>query len=705
MIVNPILEAISNVSAMPGTPFVGQSVAVQRGLGGFAATLAGAKGLSSPSLATASEVEGTDTDKGEAIAGKTATTANLNVGSASPLPRKSSNNTLSGAANLFPAPVPGFLPAMEIQIPVLQPILPSLTESGLVHNAVSAEISVLVTSASAVSGAASQNIAASFATSEQTLDTAGRASNQLEGADESAFFEAGAPSSNERLSVTASVGGWNGFENLGSAELERRAPSIPSVAPASGVGQPAWSAILPDAVGEIRSTEFAADSPATKAQGTTTQSDEIAESAGRAPAFLAANSGAGTAGPPLASATALQVGQASVSNGIAPDAAAGNEFPAESGTGPALSGTGDERISGLPIVNPAMQLAGGRAPLRLAGAGVAGVVASPGRGAGQSAAAHSSIPASPWLAESGSGNGLAVAAETPFSVFFSGPGPGTESAASALPKIILPVTGTAIRNIHEGSGNAVSAKPPTGGFESGIPQDATAKNNKDTGDGTGNGSLPAATALRGDADLSTASAPITGSQPAAAPVAALPVSSAVVPPLGEQATLTADSSRPDPVQVAPPGSQAGLGVPQTPVAVPGPVQVAQLVTRLGQSEMRIGMNTSAFGSVEVRTVVRASDVGLVIGSEKGDLRTLLANDMPGISNALQQQNLRLNSVNFMQGFAFSSNSSGGGGSQQHSFVPMRGPANSMLSGAAVEDSMEVAAGEFDGGRGSLSILA
>jgi hypothetical protein len=118
------------------------------------------------------------------------------------------------------------------------------------------------------------------------------------------------------------------------------------------------------------------------------------------------------------------------------------------------------------------------------------------------------------------------------------------------------------------------------------------------------------------------------------------------------------------------------------------------------------MNTSAFGSVEVRAVVHASDVGLVIGSEKGDLRSLMANDMPAIANTLQQQSLRLNSVNFMQGFAFSNNASGGGDSQQRSFVPARAFAGSALSDVAGEDSVEsLAAGEFGGGSNSLSILA
>jgi hypothetical protein len=98
--------------------------------------------------------------------------------------------------------------------------------------------------------------------------------------------------------------------------------------------------------------------------------------------------------------------------------------------------------------------------------------------------------------------------------------------------------------------------------------------------------------------------------------------------------------------------------------------MAQMIDRVGQAEMRVGMNTSAFGNVEVRTVVHASDVGLTIGSEKGDLRGLLANDMTAISNSLQQQNLRLNNVSFMQGYASANPGGGGGDSQpQRSWVP------------------------------------
>jgi hypothetical protein len=97
--------------------------------------------------------------------------------------------------------------------------------------------------------------------------------------------------------------------------------------------------------------------------------------------------------------------------------------------------------------------------------------------------------------------------------------------------------------------------------------------------------------------------------------------------------------------------------------------MAQIVSKAAQSEMRIGLNTSAFGSVEVRTVVRANDVGVLIGSERGDLRSLLANELPGIAQSLQQQNLRLSQVNFHQSFAFSNNTSSGGNSQPRSYLP------------------------------------
>jgi hypothetical protein len=138
----------------------------------------------------------------------------------------------------------------------------------------------------------------------------------------------------------------------------------------------------------------------------------------------------------------------------------------------------------------------------------------------------------------------------------------------------------------------------------------------------------------------------------------------------------------------------------------GPVQMAQIVSKATQAEMRVGLSTSAFGNVEVRTVVHASEVGLVIGSERGDLRTLLGNEIPGIANTLQQQNLRLNEVNFHQGSTFSSNSSSGGESQSRSFAPPPLPAHSRAEGNNGDTSTEPVVAEASGRRHTgLNILA
>jgi flagellar hook-length control protein FliK len=139
---------------------------------------------------------------------------------------------------------------------------------------------------------------------------------------------------------------------------------------------------------------------------------------------------------------------------------------------------------------------------------------------------------------------------------------------------------------------------------------------------------------------------------------------------------------------------------------PGPVQMAQMVDKAAQSEMRIGLNTSAFGSVEVHTVVHAGDVGVVIGSEKGDLRSLLSNDIPGISTTLQQQNLRLTQVSFhQQGFAFSSDSFSRGNPQPRSFASRPNSSSISQTDAPATETCTSADSWSIGSSAGLSVLA
>ena len=114
----------------------------------------------------------------------------------------------------------------------------------------------------------------------------------------------------------------------------------------------------------------------------------------------------------------------------------------------------------------------------------------------------------------------------------------------------------------------------------------------------------------------------------------------------------------DPPPLRPPGA-SGL-------------QLARIVNGMAQSEMHIGLRTSSFGNVEVHTVVRDSQVGLAVGSEKGDLRTFLTSEVLGLQNSFRQQDLRFDTINFLSpgtnansGFSAGSNSQSGRQDQRH----------------------------------------
>lgn len=210
------------------------------------------------------------------------------------------------------------------------------------------------------------------------------------------------------------------------------------------------------------------------------------------------------------------------------------------------------------------------------------------------------------------------------------------------------------------------------------------------------------------AGTSSADPPTQSAMPAAAQGTPLGITPGLTP--GMSALPSAPGSARQTDSSNPAGSDSPLNLPasaQLPAhPAAGPVQMAQIVNQAAQSEMRIGMNTSAFGNVEVRTVVHANDVGVLIGSERGDLRALLSNELPSIAATLQQQNLRLNQVNFHQaGFAFSNQMSSGGEAQprwfaSRTFAAVTGPAE-----AASAESSEPPAASRSGSGTGLSILA
>ena len=117
---------------------------------------------------------------------------------------------------------------------------------------------------------------------------------------------------------------------------------------------------------------------------------------------------------------------------------------------------------------------------------------------------------------------------------------------------------------------------------------------------------------------------------------------------------------------ASPGAELQPLAASPPSAAPtaGPVETARLVAGVAQSEMHIGLRTQAFGSVEVHTVVRDSQVGLSVGSERGDLRSFLATEVSGLQTTFRQQDLRFESIRFLETSAGTTAGFSGGADSQ-----------------------------------------
>lgn len=761
VIVIPILESISNsVSALPVATPSAQAASVQQSGGlasTFAAIFAAARWLSSEAGAGAGETEEPAAPMAE-NADAAMTLVMGSAGSTNPPLKKLLNHDVV-AANTFAAAtqIPPPTQASLLPVPMISTVaFPSgLSQSGSNQSGLSesgSNQSGLSKSGSSKSGSESGSEIAAFATGQGSTDgslTPPVLSSEAAAGD-SGFFEiARGSQNNSSQNGPVLEEPFELAENTPRSSLDSTAHPVIS---ATLVQQPTGNLsngmqgneLGLDSADETSQTDSVADGsgPGPTLSGPTLSGTALSGSTLSAPVLMAkADSGAGAqAAVQAAFAGTANIGQANsgydvvsnvvpnvvsnvVSNvvpnfapnfapNVVPDTAMQSGVAAQTETENPLAAIFSGQAAPSNLLNPAVPAGSVRAALQFTAAKVGTAVAGVRAGAG----ARTSILGAALSPASGASGAASVADpagnQTPFSVFFSGPGPDTESAASALPKLILPPNSAAISGGHGSGANASSVSAQSSGLPNGIPQSGASANAaplpmKGSLNPTANESLQTAPGSRRDADGNAASAQLAVAQTGAAPAAAPPPPSpaAVTLPLAPAATVSDSLPKPEPPS-APAAPAAAVPVPAEtlPAAVPGPVQVAQMINRIGQSEMRIGMNTSAFGSVEVRTVVHANDVGLVIGSEKGDLRTLLASDMPAITNTLQQQNLRLNSVNFMQGFAFSNNASGGGDSRQQSFVPMRTPSSGGLAEATVDDSLEVsAAGEFAGG--GLSILA
>ena len=98
-----------------------------------------------------------------------------------------------------------------------------------------------------------------------------------------------------------------------------------------------------------------------------------------------------------------------------------------------------------------------------------------------------------------------------------------------------------------------------------------------------------------------------------------------------------------------------------PVAPVDVVHAVRMFQREGQAEMHFGVRSESLGSIDVKTAVRDSNVGVSIAVERHEVRSALLSELPALESTLRDHDLRLGEVKFHD---TASLASGYGGGQQ-----------------------------------------
>lgn len=108
-------------------------------------------------------------------------------------------------------------------------------------------------------------------------------------------------------------------------------------------------------------------------------------------------------------------------------------------------------------------------------------------------------------------------------------------------------------------------------------------------------------------------------------------------------------------------------VPQETMTLPE-IGSARILSRVDHAEMHLDLRTTAFGEVQVHTVIRDAQVGVTIGNERGDLGSYLSTELAGMQKHLQQHDLRFEGIQFVgSGTAAGGDNSGQGNPQSRNF--------------------------------------
>ncbi len=135
---------------------------------------------------------------------------------------------------------------------------------------------------------------------------------------------------------------------------------------------------------------------------------------------------------------------------------------------------------------------------------------------------------------------------------------------------------------------------------------------------------------------------------------------AVLTEAGRAAGNTADARDAKPqVASALPTSTPAENVPPAAAVI----QSARVLERMGQSEMRLGLNSNTFGSIELHTSVNQDRVGACIATSHTDLRAAMMAEMPSLERAIAQHQLKLDNLNLDARTGTQQNGGGASGNQ------------------------------------------
>jgi flagellar hook-length control protein FliK len=90
------------------------------------------------------------------------------------------------------------------------------------------------------------------------------------------------------------------------------------------------------------------------------------------------------------------------------------------------------------------------------------------------------------------------------------------------------------------------------------------------------------------------------------------------------------------------------------------VSSARITQQAGNAQMQVRLRTEALGPIDVHTVVKGSDIGASIRVEAHDAQMVLANELSQLERALNEQSLRVEHLDVLQGSVSGGQSNGAG---------------------------------------------